>query len=103
MTVLENVLEKEYSRSLRLSQAMKTELESLPKGSIRTRSINGHNYYYLTHREGKKVKTDYVPATELDSLCAKLERRRDIQGALKEQEHSQQQIVRALGRVPHAN
>ena len=38
---------------------MERELNSLPKGSIRTRKINSHKYYYLNYRDGDKVRSDY--------------------------------------------
>lgn len=100
MSILENVLEEEYSRSLRLSQAMENELASLPKGSIRERKIGEREYYYLNYREGDKVKSDYIQADAVDELNKKIDRRRELKAALKEQEHSRKQIVRALGRVP---
>lgn len=100
MSVLENVLEEEYGRSLRLSQAMENELSSLPKGSIRERKIGEREYYYLNYREGDKVKSDYIQADAVDELSKKIDRRRELKAALKEQEHSRKQIVRALGRVP---
>ena len=45
MPVLEEILEEEYGRSVCLSRAMKEEYLLLPKGSVRTRVIRGHEYY----------------------------------------------------------
>lgn len=102
MSVLEDVLEEEYARSSRLLGLMEQEIDLLPKGSIRMRSIKGHEYCYLNYRVGDKVKSDYVPAAEVDELRAKIERRRALVTAIREQKQSQKQIVRALGRVPDA-
>ena len=102
MSVLEDVLEEEYARSSRLLVLMEQEISSLPKGSIRLRSIKGHEYCYLNYRVGDKVKTDYVPAADIDELRAKIERRRALAAAIREQKRSQKQIIRALGRVPQA-
>lgn len=98
MAVLEQVLEEELERSTRLSVAMECEMLSLPKGSIRTKMIRGRAYYYLTHREGDRVVSDYVRAEELDVLSAKIERRRELKSALAEQKKIQRQLYRALGR-----
>lgn len=98
MTVLEQVLEEELERSIRLCAAMEDEMLSLPKGSVRTKMIRGRAYYYLTYREGDRVVSDYVRAEELDALSAKIERRRELKSALAEQKKNQRQLYRALGR-----
>lgn len=103
MSVLEGVLEEEYARSSRLLDLMEQEIGLLPTGSIRMRNIKGHEYCYLNYRVGDKVKSDYVPATEVDELRAKIKRRRALAAAIKEQKHSQKLIIRALGRVPNAD
>lgn len=102
MSVLEDVLEEEYARSIRLLGLMEQEIGLLPKGSIRMRNIKGREYCYLNYRVGDKVKSDYVPAAEVDELRAKIERRRALVTAIREQKQSQKQIIRALGRVPDA-
>lgn len=103
MYVLEDVLEEEYARSSRLLGLMEQEIGLLPKGSIRMRNIKGHEYCYLNYRVGDKVKSDYVPAAEVDELRAKIERRRTLAAAIKEQKQYQKQIIRALGRVPYVD
>ena len=103
VSVLEDVLEEEYARSSRLLGLMEQEIGLLPKGSIRMRNIKGHEYCYLNYRVGDKVKSDYVPASEVDELRAKIERRRSLAAAIREQKRSQKQIIRALGRVPNVD
>ena len=103
VSVLEDVLEEEYARSSRLLGLMEQEIGLLPKGSIRMRNIKGHEYCYLNYRVGDKVKSDYVPAAEVDELQAKIERRRALAAAIREQKRSQKQIIRALGRVPNVD
>lgn len=100
MAILENALEEEYQRSLRVSRALEREVARLPKGSIRTKRINGHNYYYLQYRDGSHVRSKYVKASELDEVREELAQRKAHVEALKEQEESRKMIVRALGRVP---
>ena len=100
MSVLEDVLSEEYARSLRFSRLMEKELTTLPKGSVRVRTIRGREYYYLNHREGDRVKSDYIPASEVEEVRAKVDRRRELKAALKEQERSRKQIERALGGRP---
>lgn len=101
LSILEEVLEEEYTRSVRLCHHMERELNSLPKGSIRTRKINNHEYYYLNYREGDKVRSDYLRADEVEEIRTKINRRHELVAALKEQQRSQKQIEKALGRVPN--
>lgn len=103
MSVLEDILEKEYAGSSRLLSLMEQEIRLLPKGSIRMRNIKSHEYCYLNYRVSDKVKSDYVPAAEIDDLRAKIERRRALAAAIREQKRSQKQIIRALGKVPNVN
>lgn len=103
MSVLEDVLEEEYSRSSRLLVLMEQEISGLPKGSIRMRNIKGHEYCYLNYRVGDKVKSDYIPAADVEDLRAKIERRKALAAAIREQKRSQKQIIRALGRMPNVD
>lgn len=98
MPVLEEILEEEYERSVRLTRLMEEEIASLPKGSIRARKIGAHEYYYLNYRVGGKVRSDYVPLSDVEDVRAKIARRKELQTALKEQSTAQKQINRALGR-----
>ena len=102
MPVLEEILEEEYGRTVCLSRAMKEEYLLLPKGSVRTRVIRGHEYYYLNYREGKKVRSDYIPASKVEEVRVKVKRRKVLKAALREQEQVRRQIERVLGRRPHA-
>ena len=98
MSVLEEVLLEEYDRSLRVSRALEAELAGLPRGSVRERSIGGGTYYYLQYRDGSHVRSEDVPRDEVARVREQVERRREVVGAIKEQERSRRQIERALGR-----
>ena len=98
MSIFEEVLEEEYDRSMRLSGHIEEELASLPKGSVRARNIKGHEYYYLTYRDGDKVRSNYIPADQVAEVRQKVERRKQLKAALKEQAQTRKQIKRALGK-----
>lgn len=98
MSIIDEVLSEEYERSLRLSGALEAEIASLPKGSLQVKRINGHDYYYLQFREGSKVVSKYIAATEVAAMKAAIERRRADMVALKEQRESQRKLARALGK-----
>lgn len=103
MAVLDEILEEEYVRSYRLLEHMEAELVTLPKGSLRTRILKGHEYHYLNYRDGKQVKSDYIPVSILKETQDKVERRKELAHAIKEQKRIQKQIIRALGRTPHVD
>ncbi len=100
MAVLDEILEEEYLRSSRLVSHMEAELAGLPKGSLRTRKLKGHEYHYLNYRDGQKIKSLYVPTRDVAEMSEKIERRKSLVSAIKEQRQSQKQIIRALGRIP---
>ena len=51
------------------------EINTLPRGSISTKKVNGHLYYYHRWYEGKTKKERFVPEEELEQLRAQIEQR----------------------------
>ena len=96
-SVLEEILFEEYDRSARMVRVLDEEIASLPRGSIREKSIGNRTYYYLQYRDGKHVRSEYVPRTEVDRLRMQLEQRSRCIEQRREQEHAMRQIERALG------
>ena len=80
---------------------MERELATIPKWSVQRKTISGRTYHYLVYREGRKVRTRYIRASDLEDVKEKVERGRDLRKALKEQEKARSQIERALGKSPH--
>ena len=62
-----------------------TELSSLPKGVLITKSIKGNQYYYLQYRDGKKTVSKYIgrQSDKVEELQKQIDRRRYIQLMLK--------------------
>ena len=44
------------------------EMNALPRGSISTKKVNGHLYYYHRWYEGKTKKERFIPEEELEQL-----------------------------------
>ena len=59
MKVLKGVLREELDNSLRMKKSYERELARLPKGSLITKKIKGHQYHYLVLRERGKVRFLY--------------------------------------------
>ena len=51
-------------------------LDSLPKGSLSERKVNGKTYYYLKYRDGNKVVSKYIPREQAEETRSLIEKRR---------------------------
>lgn len=98
MSLVGEVLEEEYDRSLRLSKKLQKDINKLPKGSLQKKCISGKYYYYLQYRDGDKVKSDYVKQDDVKDIKKKLKQRKENIEALKEQQNAQVQLSKALGK-----
>lgn len=96
MSVLDDVLEEEYSRLTRMRDRVSEEYSDLPKGYISKKKINGCDYYYLQFREGGKVVSHYIASNELDDLQSAINRRKDLKEMLKNIDAEMKKIERAL-------
>lgn len=59
------------------------EIESLPKGYISKKNINGKTRYYLQWVENGKIRSRYLKDGQLEELSSAIERRRELQNRLK--------------------
>ncbi|OGB89509.1 hypothetical protein A2625_01155 [candidate division WOR-1 bacterium RIFCSPHIGHO2_01_FULL_53_15] len=57
--VIKSILREELENSSRLKQEYERALKKLPQGALVSKTINGHKYYYLVRRAGRKVKYEY--------------------------------------------
>ena len=68
-------------------QARAAELEqqisALPAGSITKKTVSGKDYFYHRWTENKKRREKYIPADELESFRAQIERRKELEQELK--------------------
>ena len=60
------------------------QIDELPRGSISTKKVNGHTYYYHRWYEGKAKKEQFIPEEELEQLRAQIEWRKELQEQRKE-------------------
>lgn len=63
---------------------LEAQVDALPRGSISTKKVNGHTYYYYRWYEGKTKKEQFVSEEELDQLRSQIELRRELQEQRKE-------------------
>jgi len=57
---IKDMLGEELQNSLQIKQDYERALGELPRGSLVRKVIGGHSYFYLAHREGAKVRSDYL-------------------------------------------
>jgi hypothetical protein len=60
MDMVKSVLQEELESAKEKLKFYQEGINELPKGSISKKLIHGKEYYYLKHREGKSIKTDYL-------------------------------------------
>lgn len=58
------------------------QLAQLPQGTIKKREIYGHTYYYLQHREGKKVIHKYIGKEMPEKLKKNMQKRETLKQEL---------------------
>ena len=77
-------------------------VEFLPKGHINTLYRNNKGYYYLTYREGKKIRNEYLGVegkTDLTKVINKLHQREIIDTELKQLKNEEKILKKLLNRA----
>ena len=64
--------------------SLEAQIDALPRGSISTKKVNGHTYYYHRWYEGKTKKEQFVSEEEMDQLRSQIELRKALQEQRKE-------------------
>ena len=94
MSMLKTVIFREEMRNENMITEYTRELETLPRGKIIPKTVNGKTYYYLYFRDGKKVVSKYIGKDE-DSLATvreQLNRRSQVEEILKRLKEEKAQI-----------
>ena len=73
-------------------QWLSNQISRYPQGYINIKSIYGQNYYYLQHREGKRVISVYVPKEQVKILARRIKMRKFLESQLR----SVKQELRAI-------
>ena len=95
MKVLKGILDESREYYEMEQKELKKELSNLPKGSIKKRRFGNGSYYYLQHREGKKIVHDYLGKSEPEEIIGKLKKRKALEKELKKVENA----LKSLSRV----
>ena len=94
MSILDEVLLEEYNRMKKMRIVMKKEMDSLPKGYISKKMINGKQHNYLQWRQGKKIVSKYVPEKRAEELKRQIEKRNQLKISMHEIDDNLKKIER---------
>ena len=94
MSMLMTIISREETRNENMINEYTKELETLPKGKITPKTVNGKTYYYLYYRNGKKVVSKYVGKDEESLIAIRegLARRSQIEEIIKKLKEEKAQI-----------
>jgi hypothetical protein len=84
MAILDEVLLEEYNRMKKMRFTMKNEMDSLPKGYISNKTIRSKKYCYLQWRQGRKIISQYIPASQVNKIERQIEKRAQLKISIRE-------------------
>ena len=95
----------ELIRELELNEEKQLELKdkllNLPKGHVNILYRNNKGYYYLTYRDGKKIRNDYlgvVGKEDLHEIFEKLTEREKIKREIRSLKLQEKELKKNIGR-----
>ncbi len=94
MSVLSVLITKEETRNKNMIAEYMRELETLPKGSVKPKKVNGNTYYYLVFRNGNKIVSKYIGKDEesVAVIREQILRRKQVEEILKKLMEEKNQI-----------
>ena len=94
MIMLMKAIYREEARNENMITEYKKELETLPRGKITPKNVNGNTYYYLYYRNGKNVVSKYIGKDEVSLIVVReqLIRRTQIEQIIKKLREEKKKI-----------
>lgn len=83
MDCVENMIMQDYMRYCQILQAMETELQQLPKGTLVFRTSRNRQYCHLQCRDASGVHNQRVQEKEIEGIQRLLARREVLQKSIK--------------------
>ena len=99
MATIFHIMKEEFERLTRTEKMYRNQIQQLPKGTPRTKSIRRRSYLYLVHREGRKIVYDYIGASDSDKAKASMvqvEKRKRLQRLHSETKHMLKDVRKVL-------
>jgi len=76
---MESDIIKEYKRLISRQSEIYSLLQTLPKGYISKKSINGKNYYYRQYRTGSSVSSHFIKSEQVSDLSKQMAMRKQLE------------------------
>lgn len=95
-------LNSRLTNNLERQKEIVKSIDFLPKGHINILNRNGKGYYYLTYREGKKVKNEYlgvVGKADLNKTITRLKQRQVLEAELKELKKDEKNLNKLIKKI----
>ncbi len=99
MSVIKDVISEEKDRLISLISFYQSEIEKLPKGYISPKKRNDGVYYYISYRDGSKVRSKYIGKSDSDNLkelIIAVKKRKDLESKLKQARVNLKEVQRML-------
>ena len=92
-------LKTRLKNNLERQEQIEMSIQFFPKGHINTLYRNGKGYYYLTYREGSKIRNEYLGPegrTDLNKTINRLKERKVYDLELKELKKEEKMLKKLL-------
>ncbi len=96
--VVKSVLQEELKRVNSLRKKYEEKLDRLPPGYLLRRGSPGRGYYYLSYRDGEKIKQDYLGKLSDDEIKKYKEQMR-LKKQLRQQLREVKENIRYLEKL----
>ena len=78
---------------------LEARINELPRGSVSSKTVNGHEYYYHRWYEAKRKVEKYIAAEEVQALKDRIAQRKALEKQLRELKKRHQPLF-IVGNVP---
>lgn len=102
MNSLKEELVERLNKNLEEQKEIEKSMEFLPRGHINTLYRNNKGYYYLTYREGKKIRNEYLGPegkTDLSKTIERLHKRKINEDEIKKLKIEENKLNKILKRI----
>lgn len=101
MSLMLDMIAEEARRNQLMQQEYINRINHLPKGSLVTKKVGNHEYYYLKYREEKKTVTDYIgrDMEKVEEVSSQLDKRKHFERMLRDLMKEYKIIMKATGGV----
>lgn len=91
---------EELQRNFLMQQQYKDKITQLPKGTVVSKQVGNHEYYYLKYRDGKRTITDYIGRDKhkIENAKRQVEKKRHFKKMLAGLREENRLIQKVIGK-----